>query len=44
MKLLIFLRANVMQLLLQVAKCNMENVFRVSHILQLISQAFRRVQ
>ena len=26
------------------AECNMGNIFRVSHILQLISQAFRRVK
>ena len=26
------------------AKCNMENIFRVSHILQLISRDFRRVK
>ena len=33
-----------MQLLSHGAGCNMGNTFRVSHILQLISRAFRRVE
>ena len=32
------------QLLSHDAECNMANIFRVSHILQLISRAFRRVK
>ena len=34
----------VMQLLSHGAECNMGNIFRVSHILQLTSRAFRRVK
>ena len=33
-----------MQLLSHGAECNMENIFRVSHILQLITRAFIRVK
>ena len=33
-----------MQLLSHGAECNMGNISRVSHILQLISRAFRRVK
>ena len=36
----ILCRYNNMQLLSYGAECNMENIFRVSHILQLISRAF----
>ena len=37
-------RKDDMQLLSHGAECKMANVFRVSHILQVISQNFRRVK